>query len=288
MRKFKLSFIAGLCGVLAFMFLGQGCERSEKPKDVVAQVNNSILTLTRLKEQFPQEYAKLIKKEQYLDFIKRWMDEEILYQDALKKKMDEDPDVQEKILELSKKIVVEAYLKKEFMDIKYEPEEAAVNHYYQTHADNFVRSETEIKVASLVVESLKLAWEVRGLVTGENFIDLVQEYSIADKLQNFDGLRFQKENDLDSCIAESAFNTRIGGTTTPIKCEDGYHLVRVVDKQNPGTTRALEDVREEIEHHLIQIWRKRNLEEKIDELKKEIYFSSNLDLLPNAPDSTNE
>ena len=78
----------------------------------------------------------------------------------------------------------------------------------------------------------------------------------------------------------AAFDIKKGGISSPQKCDDDIYIVRVIERKKAGTLKDLSDVKEEINNILVQKWHQRNLREKIDDLKKEIYFSSNLDLIP--------
>ena len=194
--------------------------------------------------------------------------------------MDQNADVAEKIYELKKKIVVENLLALEFSDVKYQPEEVAVKQYYETHPDDFLRSELEVRLHQIKVKGNKLAWAIHSKIKGNNFWSLVQEYSEGPKPESARNISFKKRAELDPCIADLAFDMRIGGTSSPQTCEDGVYIVRVTEKKKPGTLKELSAVKEEIQNILLQKWHQRILIEKIEEIKKEIYFSSNLDLIP--------
>jgi len=256
------------------------CAKQNEHKDAVAQVGNAVLTFQNLQNSFPREYKHLIKKEQYLDYIKRWMDEEILYQHALANKLDLNTDVADQIYALKKKIVVEYLLAREFSDVKYKPEEAALNQYFETHQDDFLRTEPEVRLLQLKVKDHKLAWAIHSKIKGGNFWGLIQKYSEGLKPESVRDIPFKKRGELNSCLAEPAFDIRVGGISSPHKCEDGVYIVRIAERKKTGTLKEYSDVKEEIHNILVQKWHQRNLSKKIDALKKEIYFSSNLELIP--------
>lgn len=266
--------------LLTICFCLTTCSKSTQQKNAVAQVGNSVLTLNQLQGSFPQEYKHLIKKEQYLDYVKRWMDEEILYHHALEKKIDLNSEVADQIYALKKKIIVEHFLAQEFSDVNYKPEEVAVEQYFESHQDNFFRTEPEVRLQQLRVENTKMAWNIHKQIKGDNFWSLVQEYSELPTPEFARDIPFKKRGELNSCFSDLAFQIRVMGISSPRKCNDGVYLVRVTEKKIPGTLKELSDVKEEIHNVLVQKWHKRNLAEKIYDLKKEIYFFSNLDLIP--------
>ena len=78
--------LAGI-GVIA-VFALMACQNKSTPAPVVlAQVDQAKLTLDEIRESFPAEYEKILPREQYLDFIQRWINDEVVYQQALKIKL---------------------------------------------------------------------------------------------------------------------------------------------------------------------------------------------------------
>ena len=97
---------------LAFLGLAllAACKKQETRSVVLAQVGKSSLTLEDLRESFPAEFEQLIRREQYLDFIKRWIDDEAVYQQAKQAKLETDPIVARKLEKVRRKLLIEEFL----------------------------------------------------------------------------------------------------------------------------------------------------------------------------------
>jgi hypothetical protein len=282
----KLSItISGVCLICFFSTVITVCTKSGDTRNVVAQVGNSVLTQEELKNNFPVEYEHLITHEQYLDFIKRWIDEEVLLQAAVKRKVHLNPEIKTKIKEQRKKIIVEEFLARESKGFSYVPDEEAIQQYYESHQKEFIRRESEIKYAGIVVKSLKQAWQIREMISTGNFMAMIRAHSIGEIPESFADLPYQRMNEIDTCIYSVVFSTRIGGTTQPIRCGDNYHLVRIIDRQGPGTLKPLDEVKQEIANILINGKQKKYLDMKIQELKSDVFFTYNLDLVPGTQKS---
>jgi parvulin-like peptidyl-prolyl isomerase len=113
--------------------------------------------------------------------------------------------------------------------------------FYRKHPDQFKRDEPEVKIQILRVKFLKDAWDLRNQVTPDNFLALARSKSL-DSVMPEDKLGFLGRNDLLPPVAEIAFATRIGGTTSPIKVPDGYLIVHIVDKQPPDPAERTERI----------------------------------------------
>jgi parvulin-like peptidyl-prolyl isomerase len=275
--------IAALLYILGISLVANlSCRKSKEGKNVVAQVGGSVLTLQELQDNFPSEYRHLIRREQYLDFIQRWIDEEILLQQAMEEKLHLKSEIKRKISEQRRKVIVEEYLTSLSRNYSYAPDEEAIQQHYQEHESEFLRREPEIRYAEIVVKSLKEAWLIRKKVKENNFLSLVKNHSLGEQPNSLDELPFKKFNELDSCISSAAFSTIIGGATSPVNCGDKYHIIRIIDKQGRGTVKPLKEVTEEITNILISKGRKKYTREKIEELKSDIFLAYNLDLIPKA------
>src|SRR5690606_10299535 len=109
-----------------------GCQKSGTQPVVLAGVDGSKLTLDALRETSPAEYEQVIPRAQYLDLIQRWIDDEAVYQQALKRKLDQDPQVKRKLARLQRRMIIEEFLARETGGSgETEPDEGAMTRYYE-------------------------------------------------------------------------------------------------------------------------------------------------------------
>ena len=64
-------------------------KRPEGP--IVARVGNDYLTLAELKESIPAEYSDVITRDQNVLYVRQWINTEILYQEAVRLGIDQEP-----------------------------------------------------------------------------------------------------------------------------------------------------------------------------------------------------
>ena len=57
---------------------------------IVARVGEHVLTLDDLYKSIPPEYSDFITREQMINYVKQWIDNEILYEEALRQKIDKE------------------------------------------------------------------------------------------------------------------------------------------------------------------------------------------------------
>lgn len=272
--------VLGLC-VLAVLALNLvSCTFRKKKDEAVAQVGSAVLTQSDLRSQFPPEFENMVTKEQYLHYIKRWMDEEVLYQKAQEQDYEEREDIQNRIRALTKKIVVETYLADQQKNWKYDPEDHLLSQYYDVHFEDFARRETEVQFAVLQFTDPAEAKKVSKEMNADNFQEYFNQYGVKGNSGMGQAHPFFPAGAVDSCYADQVFSTKVGSNTSPITCEGKVMVVRLLDKKTKGTLRTLPEVSEEIRSILKTEWQQRELDKVIAKLREEMFFTTNLSLIP--------
>lgn len=264
-----------------------GCKKDADKGTVLAQVGNATLTLEELRESFPAEYEQLIRREQYLDFIKRWIDDEVLYQQAIKGRLGDDPQVKRKIDKLLRKMLIEEFLSRENSSEAFEPDEMAMNQYYEMHRDEFRRKVTEVKYAHIRLPTLKLAAEIKSRIqTDNNFLAQATTHSQDPVPESYSSLTFKKQSEVPACLANEVQATRIGANSVPITCPDGIYLVRILDRQEAGSMIPFPEAKEEISANLAMERKDKLLDGRIATYKEGIAISYNLDQIPGLTETS--
>ncbi|OGS33800.1 MAG: hypothetical protein A2293_12070 [Elusimicrobia bacterium RIFOXYB2_FULL_49_7] len=276
-----LIILLGLAiGYFLFNFLKTG---NSEPGHVVARVGKAVLTVEDIHKRIPPEYSDFITYQQNVDYVKRWIDTEILYQAALARKIDREPDIRTRISKMQRDLLVSemiSRLSSQNADIA----DRDVESYYQDHVDKFTRKETEVQYIHINVRTLAEAWKIRSQVTADNFLDLAKQYSL-DPIPSTSGLPFLTRNEIMPELADIIFDIKAGGTTPPIKTPFGHYIVKIIDKKTPGTIKPLESVREEIIGRLSSQTRKQRLDELIGTMRQDMQVELQEDLIPGRRES---
>src|SRR3989339_503980 len=199
-----LIILLGLAiGYFLFNFLKTG---NSEPGHVVARVGKAVLTVEDIHKRIPPEYSDFITYQQNVDYVKRWIDTEILYQAALARKIDREPDIRTRISKMQRDLLVSemiSRLSSQNADIA----DRDVESYYQDHVDKFTRKETEVQYIHINVRTLAEAWKIRSQVTADNFLDLAKQYSL-DPIPSTSGLPFLTRNEIMPELADIIFDIK--------------------------------------------------------------------------------
>lgn len=104
--------------------------------------------------------------------------------------------------------------------------------YFEENKETFATQE-KVRASHILVETEEQAKEVKEKLThGEDFASLATQYSTDEgsKTQGGD-LGFFARGEMVKEFEETAFSLEIGQVSDPVKTEFGYHIIKVVEKQ---------------------------------------------------------
>lgn len=234
-RILMLAVILSITAIIA------GCGEKADEK-VLVEVGSKKITegdLTRLAEMNPKLKVQLSTPFGKKNVVRELVDQELLYQGAVKEGLDKSPLV-EKQSELLKKYVIipQTYLNKTM--------EEAVGKYYEEHKKEFeklklshifisFKTDDKDKKKRSEKDALDLANKIKARIDGgADFAEVAKEAS-EDTMTNKRGgdLGFVSSSDQRlarrglSPLLEKAFTMKEGEVAGPIKTEKGYSIITV-------------------------------------------------------------
>lgn len=272
-----------------FLFTFLTCEKLSKPDSpVIARVGRSVLTLEDLNKSIPSEYSSSITREQRINYVKQWIDAELLYQEAMRQKIDKEIDIRMRLEKMKKDLLgAEMISRNSFGTNKQKFSEEAINNYYEQHKESFIRESDVVKYIEIVVDNVKTGWKVRNMITQNNFLELAAQFSTIP-VQDPNTAPYIPLNSLPPELSSVIFTIRINGTTNPIQLPDGVRIARVLDKQNAGDTCLVEEVKDEIVSALSTQSQKKDIENLLADLRQKTDYEFHFELISKGDDTQNE
>jgi len=284
--------------VLGLMLLSGvfGCSRELAPKKlvgtVVARVGSAYLTLEELQASIPAEYSYVITREQNLQYVRQWINTELLYQEALLLKIDQEPEIRARLEKMRKDLLSSEVISRGSSRGAAEVSEQAVREYYETNREQFIREAGVVRYEDIVVDDLTLAWKIRGSATHETFRSLAKAHS-----------KYQTENLMDEdapvpyvpidaippIVRNAIVAAAVPSITGPYRDpEAGFHILRVIGKFEKGSIASIDEVRDEIVSRLSNMTQKGEMERLIAEIRSRADVEFNQELVPglNVPEDT--
>jgi len=261
--------------VLATAMLFINCPKNEV---AIATVGSAKLTKKDLATQIP--VGAQLTKENIGALIDKWTNTELIYQEAKRRKLDKDETLQVQLKQVEKEMVVNKLLEQEMGKITVSRQE--IFDYFTKHKEDFM---SEVKISRIVVYDESLANKVLAqLKTGADFKTLAQDVSQDRVLEKGAESKYfaigvgDPRQGGDPSLEEAIFALSLGQVTDVIKTQEGYQIVKMVDKKKVKKDIALSEVEEYI-NSILQYKKSREmLDTIIANLKAKTKTTENPDL----------
>ncbi len=261
------------------------CEK-KTASPVIARVGKATLTVDDLVKSIPQEYRSQITPEQNINYVKQWINTELLFQEALRRKIDREPVIRDRLKKMKKdllsaELINRSYSKENISSI----DETTIKNYYETNKEKFIREKNVAKYLEVVVNDLKTAWYISRNANAENFLTLAAEYSQQPYPENRN-VPYTALDEIHPEIRDAIISTNINSTSSPVKSDIGYHVIFVIDKLEKGGICKEEEIREELITQITVKNQKENLEKLLAELRLKTIVEFNPDLIKQLKQSS--
>ena len=176
------------------------------------------------------------------------------------------------LLEQSRRdILVAALLDNEFDDKPPAVSEKDIRGYYDAHQNQFIREREEISAEHIVMRSRRDANALRReLVQGLDFAVVAGEHSVDESTSRRGGdMGYFTVDDYPE-LWETCQALTIGKISKPVATEGGFlHIIRVLERAERGSVKALEQVRPRIVETLVRDDYRRRLNDFITWLREQ-------------------
>jgi peptidyl-prolyl cis-trans isomerase C len=255
---------------------------------MIAKIGNEKLTLEDLKKSIPAEYRDQISKEQNVNYVKQWMDAELLYQEAVRRKIDKEPEIKSRLKKMQKDLLAAEVISRISLENKDNGVSAfEITEYYNKHQKDFIRDTDKIKYLEIITEDQKSAWYINRTLTNQNYEELASQYS---KISSTEPLNtsYVPVNEIPEEIKTVINSYSPEVNTLPIKTNLGYHVVRVLDRLKKGDFCTEDEVRDDIVNILSNKAQKQRIEKLLSDLRLKTDVQFNLDILKDIPSETTQ
>jgi uncharacterized protein (UPF0147 family) len=246
---------------------------------VVARVGSEVLTLDELYKSIPPEYSDFITREQIINYVKQWVDNKILYNEAIRLKIDKDETIRGRLRHMKEDLLCAEMISRNAVPMQeIRVPEDAIESYYNDNKTKFVREKNVAKYLQIVCGDYNTALKARSLVTPDNFLNVASHYS-KTPLPDPRDVAYVKLDDLPAEVAQEIFSTKINGISNVIKTGTEYCIVHVLDKQPKGTLCQLSEVKDDITNILAAKAQNAAIERLISSLRSKMIVEAHLEIV---------
>ncbi len=263
-----IAAIALSCGLGAEGASRKGGPAMKELGRVVIEVNEKKITLgeieARLRQLAPAVRIRIRKnKERFLEGI---VQGELLYQEAIRQKIDESPEISKRIARLKRRLVIEEFLRRDAETAS--ASEQQLRDFFLANKERFRRREA-VTLAHIVLKTEQEAWDaVAELRKGTPFAQVARQRSIFEGTRDAGGMMGTAERGaLDKAIEDVAFKLPIGQPSDPIRTSAGWQVIRVLERVGAADAKY-EDVKDDVKLVYSEIKRNERYEALLRRLRE--------------------
>ncbi len=264
--------------LIVVCIIGAGACQDQPSEVVVATVGRERLTLRDIESRIPLQLAERITIQEKRLMAQKWIEDELLYGEAKKQKLDADPRVADRIATAAQDILIAELLDREFRK-NTEVFNDEIGAYYETHREEFIREQPEIRARHILVRSRSDQERVRkDLRKGQLFDQMAREWSIDASAEDGGDLGYFTEEMVDLSFWEACVKAK-PGRRLPTTTRLGHHIIEVLDKREGGSAKDLLEVREEIRQRILADRRQARRNELLEWLRAQTPWSIDAEVL---------
>jgi peptidyl-prolyl cis-trans isomerase C len=255
--------------------------KKEHTGQVLAEVNGAVITTDDFKKELEilPPYLKQMagtpdgRKEMLDSMVVR----ELVLQDAQKQGIDKSKEVADRLEDMKKRVIVEAYLKKK-VESEIKLSDADLQKFYDQNKDKFKTGE-QVRASHILVKTEKEAQDVLAqLKGGAKFEDLAKKYSTDPAGAKGGDLGWFGKGNMIPEFEKVAFSMKEGDVSGVVKTKFGFHVIKLTGKRPAGVL-PFAEVKEQLKASLMPEKQQEVFKKVKDDLKKGAKLSVKEDVL---------
>jgi len=273
--------VAALVGCQGGSTSGGAHPEGKKEGKVLAEVNSGSITTGDFDRELKNlpEYLKAMadtpqgRKEMLDTMVIR----ELILQQAAKDGLDKGAEIEDKLQDLKKRLIVESFLKKK-VEVESKVSDEDMKKFYEQNKDKF-KSGEQIKASHILVKTEKEAKDLLAkLKAGGNFEELAKKNSVDSSSAKGGDLGWFGKGSMVPAFEKAALALKEGQISDIVKSDFGFHIIKLTGKR-PAGIRPFEEVKEQIKGAIMPTKQQEVFQKIKDELKKTAKITIKEDVL---------
>ncbi len=254
----------------------------------MARVGTVFLTRDDLENLLPQNEAHLLTDEEKRQVVERWVNAELLYQEAVRRGLGDDPRIQSRLRALEREYLADHLVYLELRE-RTRVTEQEIENYFDAHRDEYLY---EYRVSHILVNTLDEAENVKELLKQQSFSWVANRHSVDPVAKGGGDLGYLTKGDMIPEFENVVFTMKPGEVSDIVRSDFGYHIIKLVGTREALVKVGLDDVRQDIMNMLVIEKRERAYREFLDSLiatqDVEYYDTTYMSRRPSAPVDSSE
>jgi hypothetical protein len=253
-----------------FLSLTLGCTETQPNGTPVAKVNDRVLTVEMIRGSAAE--SQTLTQSDIQQYAKRWVTNELLYQEAQLRGLDGSDAIQQKLIEAQKQLSIAELLEKEvYSSAMNEIRREDAAEYFQNHSEEFTLHETLIRLSVVIFNEFEPANNFRTAVLSGSDWDTAIDQNRNDAAKGLmsysDSIFYTKSSLYPLELWKVAGALGMSEISFPIKTSVGQIVLRSLGQFKEGTVAPLQYVEVEIRNRLAMERRQKRYQQFLQELR---------------------
>lgn len=234
--------------------------------DWLVRVGASGLTEQGLDEILPAEFRALLSGAEKREYLDRWAETELLYQAALDRNLDADPQLLARLYQQEREFLANQVLQRVLAERVIVTEDE-VSAFYTEHLDQYA---SEYRYREIIVSTSEEAEELQASLTDGSlsFRRAAEKHSLSASARGGGDMGWLGFSSLLPQVAERLAAMDKSDVSPPFETAWGWSLIQLTDKRKSRQALDLNEVRDEIIRQLTMERRRRVYAGFMAELKE--------------------
>ncbi len=271
------------------------CAEPPEASPYVARVGDQYLTQQALDEALAVLPAPRDTIEAREQIIEQWVTNALLYREAQRRNLADAPNVQKRLKESRRSVLVSALIDHLYQDAVSQPTDAAVRAYFERHREQLRLHEPFVSVRHLATANAEAAQRARqalqeAMRTGAaaaRWPDIARRYALdASRSTALAGEYYAQRVLFNSLPAARSMLGRMDpGEIAPLfEAQGRYHVLQLVERIPAGTLPKLEWLEDEVRRRVLRRQRKQMYARQVQRLRNEARSRGVLDIRSSPSD----
>ena len=254
---------------------------TKKEGKVLAEVNGGSITTGDFNRELKNlpEYLKAMADtpEGRKEMLDTMVIRELILQQATKDGLDKGAEIEEKLRDLKKRLIVESFLKKK-VETESQVSDADLQKFYEQNKEKFKTGE-QIRASHILVKTETEAKDILAKIkAGGNFEELAKKNSVDSSAAKGGDLGWFGKGSMVPVFEKAALALKEGQVSDVVKSDFGFHIIKLTGKR-PAGIRPLEEVKDQIKGAIMPTKQQEVFQKIKEELKKNAKISVKEDVL---------
>lgn len=265
-----------------------GCGSEPAPPEYVARVGDAYLLRADVDRAMSAVPAGPDSLEVRQQIIEQWVSSEVLHQEALRRGLPQDPDVQRLLQESERSVLVNALVSQLYEQHDVAPTPSEIQAYFERYRDQLRLREPFVRVRYLATTTVESAEEVRrrlqqaALADRDSVFALVRDQlPVGTVAQGSLSVDYHPESRLfgdHPALREALANLSDGQTAPVITADSTFHVLQLAERVPAGTLPEPSWIDDELRRRLIIQGRKQLYARQVQRLRNEALAREDLEV----------